>query len=110
MGGTTMKFFEWLNGPQQTEAERAISYLSKYKVCNRLSATGSLDHLLVGNISASFFWKKATFNYCDVRFSKAGTEAMISKNGTVHFFFASKEEVDELKLYLNKTFGLNYEF
>lgn len=103
-----MKFFEWLNGPYETEVQRAIKTLSKYKICNKHSITGSANHIMVGNIKKSWLKKRAIFDYCDVKFSKSGNEAMISKKGSVDFFFASKEEVDELKQYLSKTFGLNY--
>jgi hypothetical protein len=95
-----MKFFIWLNGEPQSEVERAISVLNKQKVCNAFSLQlkpEECTHFLIGNIKKGFFSRKARFDHYDVKFSKAGTEAMISKNGSVDFFFASKEEVDQLK-------------
>ena len=95
-----MKFFEWLNGPYETEVERAIKVLAKQNKCSRFSTADKVEtcnHFLIGNIKRSFLFGKAYFSYYDVKFSKAGTEAMISKNGSVDFFFASKEEVDSLR-------------
>lgn len=95
-----MNLFTWLNGEPQTEVERAISILNKQKVANTFALTKDVTtctHFLIGNIKRSFLWKKANFVYYDVKFSKTGNEAMISKKGSVDFFFASKEEVDMLR-------------
>ena len=95
-----MKFFTWLNGEPETEVQRAIRILSKQNRCSMFALGEKLEtcnHFMVGNIKKSWLWKKAWFDHYDVKFSKTGNEAMISKRGSVDFFFATKKEVDALR-------------
>jgi hypothetical protein len=112
-----MKFFEWLNGPQQTEVERAIALLSKQESCVNFGIdknvnanvlligkyktihTFSLEHILGGR------GRKRYFSYYTVKFGESGESAMISKNGGVDFFFNTEEEVSALREAITKRFG-----
>lgn len=104
-----MKFFEWLNGPQQTEVERALSMLCKHKKCHTVGTNKNVDHIMVGTVRKYWFAGKGVFNHFNVKFSKSGCEAMISSKGVVDFFFSTKEEVDVLKKGLSEKFGVKYE-
>jgi hypothetical protein len=95
-----MKFFIWLNGEPQSEIDRAVSVLNKQKMCST-RVVGPIDsciHFSMGNFKKKWIlFGKKWYDHYDIKFSKTGTEAMISKRGSVDFFFASKEEVDKLK-------------
>jgi hypothetical protein len=103
-----MKFFEWLNGPQQSEVDRALSMLYKHKKCHPVGTAKNVDHIMVGTVKKKWF-SKDVFDHFNVKFSKSGSEAMISSGGTVDFFFSTKEEVDTLKKGISDKFGVKYE-
>lgn len=96
-----MRFFEWLNGPKQTEVERALSLLKKQDKCSTLKEdqNAPASVYLIGSVKPSslLFPKKKIFSYYTVRFAHSGNEAMVSSRGTVDFFFSTPEEVEALK-------------
>lgn len=104
-----MDFFEWLNGPRQTEVERAISLLNKQTHCFRFSKDGPPNHLMIGKFSRFLFFKKKYFHHYNIKVSSSGEYAMISSYGSVDFLFCSKEEVAALKQAISQKYGVKYE-
>lgn len=94
-----MKFFEWLKGPEQSEIDRAIKLLKKhkkkYKIGPNIFYIGT--HRITTFFAFFFKSRKRYFSHYVVKFSTNGTKAMISKGGSVDFFFTTKDEVDMLR-------------
>lgn len=102
-----MKFFEWLN-PPESEVERAIKLLKKqshkYKLGENQMMIGK--YKTVGILSSMMGKSpKAYFSYYSVKFNSTNTKAMISKDGTVDFFFTTQEEVEALRSAIINHFG-----
>lgn len=94
-----MNIFEWLN-PKQSEVDRAIALMKKQKARHRSGDNVFyIGKYVTVSLLGPFFGKssKKYFNYYTVKFSSNGTKAMISKDGSVDFFFTTQEEVDALR-------------
>jgi hypothetical protein len=101
-----MKILEKLFATPQSEIERAVELISKQTVCKTFEFDPS-DHkminveesnnFLIGRIRTSFWARGLVFDHYGVKFSSDGHNAVISRNGSIDFYFTNKEEVDALR-------------
>lgn len=104
-----MRFLDWIMPEPISDIQRALSLLDRHKTCHTVGTVTRHDHFMVGTFHKRWFKDKPDFHHVNLKFSKNGESAMISSNGTVDFFFSTKEEVDKLKGFLTEKFGVVYE-